>query len=651
MKKIIIRCLASVLTVALLAGCSPQREEDPVPTDTQPQTTQTEKPLISPMPGYVTEPPDELSTTETTKPAVSLEPVTRLTCIQWDSLPQFLSLGEGRVLATQTRETDGKITCAMDIIDVYADAVTAHEELKGYRQLVDQSLGDGQFALRDADAGTVTIYDADLQPGTTIKPKSLQGYFSRDLTNFYYVHQGSLYRLDVTGNGYGRMVLSEDLRLESLIGVHPQQDVVVARCYLSLYNENTGICAIDCRTGDYLLLSDDVSDLAFHGENFYAMQTNDKAYGTDIYYGELDGDVLKKAPAGLLGGDTVEMTLLGASGMMVLADHAPDDPRTVIYDFDRVGICSRLERHDYNMATFAPEYLSQEQLIIGAYLSENAVVPVVFDPKTLSYEKSLSLQADRWPAMVDRSIVLQYHKETDGELVSRELMQLREQADTLEEKYGVGIRLGNQTLAYCGSYAAEESDATIIAAALETLDDALSLYPQDFFRQFQDQSGSGGVWFWLTGHMDGPLETVGKAMKQGNRNDLILDIRADALRSTIHHEIWHATELKLSDKAFENWEKTNPEDFLYYSRYDEGYEKLTQWTYDESGDQSYFVNSYSRISAKEDRATLMETVMSTDAKELLKSEALKKKLRLMSDAIREAFHTDDWDTPHWERYI
>lgn len=647
-----IRWMAAVLTALLLTGCG----GDPAPQTEPPDVTQVtnkEAPLITAPQTTQPQGPDYEDPTEPTEPPPSLDPVSRLQSISWDSLPELLSLGEGLVLAAHTAEENGEWIQRLDVIDVYEDQIVAHEELNGPRELVAQSFADGSFALRDPLSGELAVYDCALQQRYAFTPANAYGYFSRDLSTYYYVDSGALYHMDTASGNYGRMALQWPVKLESLIGVHPTQDVVVARFYLSFHHENTGVCAIDCGSGNFVLLNEAVSALQFDGNTFYALQTNDKTFGTDLYYGSLEGGVLKKALSILLGGDSIHYTLLGQSGFMVLSDHTPGSLATVVYDFEREGICSRLQRHDYESVTYVPVYLAAEQLIVGVYPNGEEFSPVVIDPKVLSYEKSLSIQVDSWPAMVDKSIILKYEKEVEGAAVSAALETVRAQADALEQTYGVAIRLGSQTLEYCGSFASVEESPETVAHALTVLEAALKQYPEDFFRQFRNKADEGGICIWLTGKLDGPLNTVGRTMKLIDRYDLVLDIRSDAFGQTFHHELWHAVEMKLPDDAFapEIWQQTNPEGFHYYNRYDSGYEKRTQWTYEESGKDCCFVDPYSQINPREDRARIMEAVMSADDRDLLTASGIEKKLQLMSDALRNTFDTTNWDTPYWERYL
>ncbi len=78
------------------------------------------------------------------------------------------------------------------------------------------------------------------------------------------------------------------------------------------------------------------------------------------------------------------------------------------------------------------------------------------------------------------------------------------------------------------------------------------------------------------------------------------------------------------------------------------------WTYYSGGDEGvYFVDSYSRTFASEDRARIMEFFMTRDddAQELIKSPAIKKKLQHMSSAVRSVFDTSGWENVRWERFL
>lgn len=640
--------LAALLLATALTGCGKEPPLEPI------EPSYNTAPLISTAPPTTTEPTEVTEPTEPTEPAPCLEPVTRLSCIRWQTVPQLLSLGEGQVLACRNDAEEGKgIVNLLEIVDVYEDTVVAQAKNDVPLELLEQSFSDGHFVLKNSRDNTLRIYDRSLQLVKEFSAPNVEGYFSADRKNYYFVDNDVLYRMDLNTGNQGRIALQYDLRLVNLIGVHPDRNIVAARFYRSFYDESYGVCAIDCSTGKFLILNENASQLWFDGDTFYAAVTSDHVYGSDICFGSLSGGVLQKATTSALGSDAVSYTILSGSGILLHRTTDEKNLSTTVYDLTQNGISSQLAQYDYLTSTLGPVYLRREQLIFGVCPSDTEYAPVVIDPKVLSYEKSLSINKEIWAALVDKAAILRYQEEVAGPALPNSLSALRQQADALEEKYGVKILMENQTLQLCMSHAAVQSDPTLIADALTALEQALSLYPKGFLKQFQNGIGEGGLYFCLTGRIQGSLDPVGKALKVRNRYEILLDIGAEELDKTVHHELWHAIEMKLSTDSFDQsrWNAANPKNFLYYGHYDSGYQKLTKWTYAQSGEGCYFVDAYARINPREDRARLMEYVMATDATELLRSPALQKKLQIMSNAIREQFDTTGWDKPHWEQYL
>ena len=69
------------------------------------------------------------------------------------------------------------------------------------------------------------------------------------------------------------------------------------------------------------------------------------------------------------------------------------------------------------------------------------------------------------------------------------------------------------------------------------------------------------------------------------------------------------------------------------------------------GQDVHFVDNYSTMNAREDRARIMEYIMGSDdfADELAAQPAIRQKLTLMVEAVRRGFDTTGWGTPRWER--
>ena len=71
----------------------------------------------------------------------------------------------------------------------------------------------------------------------------------------------------------------------------------------------------------------------------------------------------------------------------------------------------------------------------------------------------------------------------------------------------------------------------------------------------------------------------------------------------------------------------------------------------DNGEGMYFVDSYAKLAAQEDRARIMEYFMvhEDEAGLLIQSDAIRQKLTWMCRAVRECFDTAGWGTPRWEK--
>ena len=664
------RLAAALLATLMLAGCVQQPpaqttlSTEPVQSDpTQPsqptQTSQTEQTEPSrPSESEYTE-PTPTQPTQPTQPPPSIDPVTDLKCTNWKTFPELLSLGDGLVLASRNYYNPGQgIINSMEIIDVYADKVVANTSKGHTLEPVLQRFSDNAIVMAEPDTGKFHIYDRELKLLKSFSAPNVEGFFSYDRKNYYYVANDVLYRMDVASGNVGKMALEQNLRLESLLSIHHDEELLVARVYLSAHSTDCGIAIIDARTGKLRLLSQNLSHVWLSGDMFYGVEMNSSVYGYDLYYGKLSGGAVQRITTDQLGGDKVGYSVLPESNYLVRR-MAPDEGERNTTIFDLANGAAAVDMTDYGFqdAVFGTIYLADEQLILGFHAEGYYFNMVLLDPKVLSFESVLTPETVQWQDRVDMTVAQNYLAEVSGPALPDTLKDVRTQADALEKKYGVEILIGQQTVPTCAhsDYSvAYTEDPVQLQAALGRLDAALALYPAGMLKQFRNGAGEGGLSFCLTGSIDGDLPTVGFAQLCRSRYELVLDITADDLDKTIHHELWHAIEMRLSTDTFDTkqWNACNPSGFTYYGKYDTGYRQLTKWTYSGGdGENSYFVDPYARINGREDRARIMEEVMTGSGEALVKASALKKKLRIMADAIRAGFDADGWTDVYWEQYL
>ncbi len=259
--------------------------------------------------------------------------------------------------------------------------------------------------------------------------------------------------------------------------------------------------------------------------------------------------------------------------------------------------------------------------------------------------------------------------------------KLSEYADYLSKKHGVNIYIGENAVISFFDYAvtALESE-TATYQALTALEDALSLYPKNFFLQFKDTSPEGiGIYITgsissiIAGNIDNP---VGFAINNYGRQYIVINGEyIEYIRQTFTHELSHAIDIRLlslnifDDSPYfneEQWGVLNPSDFDYYYSYlDENgesyqYNGSVKYTplsesYEEGGkiDEVYFVDSYSKTFPTEDRARLMEySLLREGSPEYMKGKHMQDKLRYYYSAVRKGFDTTGWpEVTSWEEVL
>ena len=642
------------LAAVLLSGCgepprptvAPGNPTTPptqttVPSETQP--TVTEPPVTEPP---VTEPPVEMA-----------QAVTRLTCTKWRTYPTLQDLGGGRVLAVRNQFSSEhqQVVCTVEIVDLLNDAVVAQTLLMHTAEPIKQCFADGTVVLAVPSDGTLLVYDSALQLTDTLEVSDTEGYFSYDRKNYYYAESGMIYRMDVASGNGGAMALQSELRVESLVGIHPSRNLLVARVYLSCYSRNCGLAVIDAATGAVKLLTDRLDALNLYGDSFCGMGYDDSIYGYDVYAGSLTDGSVKLFDASELAEYEVGYAMVPGSSYLIRKCYADDGKKVWLYNLEG-GTMFPLDVYGLTAMAGGAVYLTGPQLIAGFYEDGLDYYPLVLDPKGMSFSPALTEQDGNWDGLIDTGILTNLEAELAGPELPAALSAVRERADALEKAYGIHILLGKQTEATCahGDFAATVcEDTAAIDSALSVLETELAKYPEGFTKQFRNQVLEGGLYFCLTGAVEGGLETAGFARLSGDRYNLVLDITDPSLAGTVHHELWHAIEMRISVERFDiaGWNGCNPGGFTYYGRYDSGYTDLTRWTYTGgSGADSYFADPYSRINSREDRARIFEYAMS-DQTDLFRAPSVQAKLRIMSDLIRQEFNDSRWSEVFWERCL
>ncbi len=261
-------------------------------------------------------------------------------------------------------------------------------------------------------------------------------------------------------------------------------------------------------------------------------------------------------------------------------------------------------------------------------------------------------------------------------LLSEEWKPLRDRADELEKRWGIGIYLGSECAGIVGDYAVLPlTDHGQAEQALDILARELEKYPDNFFSQMCVGSMLGQD-FYLAGDLyqasAGTLEDAsGFQTEVDGRQTIVMDCNYLFFMSkTIHHEICHSIEdfmtalewvdgVKYLDE--EQWNARNPDAKIYGDCYSHtyeqfGYEKNWNLTYDmqlQSGQSvagTYFVDPYSMTFPWEDRARLFQNHMADDPEvDFDAAPYLKAKLAYFLECMRRAYDSTGWTQAPWDR--
>ena len=228
---------------------------------------------------------------------------------------------------------------------------------------------------------------------------------------------------------------------------------------------------------------------------------------------------------------------------------------------------------------------------------------------------------------------------------------LYEKAADMSQRYGLDIRIAEQcALEYDIYLATMFKDSFFLREALDTLDEALSKYPEGFFQQLL-YDNIDRIQIELV--MD-VVTRPGEVFYQptaGGFADLHYDhylIVLDAMNlkaSTVYHEFSHVIDKRLEWDARlrpeamyseEAWLSYQPEGFRYAESYVDMPADVAAFE-----DSGYFVRSYGMTFPTEDRATLM--ALAIDEPVILEHHPhMVEKMRFYAACIRDCFDTTLW---------
>lgn len=585
--------------------------------------------------------------------------VTELACAVPTGYPTMAAAGgyEAALCWTDTAQDESHVVR----LDVKKDRLSGERTLEGAWELVEETFRDGRLALWrwDEDSGAVSyrFLDRQLNDMGTFLPEEAGGVFSHDGGYYYFLRDGVLHRQTVDGGAPERVTLAQDLRFAYLSGIHPTEDVLAAWYLCDPYGGESGTALLELGSGTYRMVSREPYMLHFTEQGVCAASFSD-GYGDDggLRYDVEDG-TYRLARGALLGGSAVELRPVDGSHYAF----SGGESGTSLF---RLG--ETAARYDMDGELIAVCWLPEAQVLLGAAFRQGTYCLTALDPAQLPFADCGAAEEIPTLMTVDTGAADAYWAALAGPALPEELTALRAYADRLEETYSVDIRLSAQCAAPCTATDREivttdqaglADEAASIYGALEALEQALALYPEGFFAQFRTALGEGGIQFLPVAafHMD--YDVIGLSFESTGWHHIAYQVDAAEPVELLCHEIWHATEDKLTAEngnAIDSdaWDACNPAGFVYSYDYDTAmWETDSRWLYLGLAEDVYFVDAYAAMEPREDRARIMEFIVGSaeDAAALAQYPAIRQKLTLMAEAVRAGFDTTGWGVPLWER--
>lgn len=627
-------------------------------------------------PGQSSVPSTEEATVESTEPAedtVVLEGVNAHAFRASIERPGVAVFDERTAAFLTTEYVTGDFSqkqTRVQVFDLYTDTMKTEALLDGTYTLIPYCAAAGHIAIVSGEDNTALVLNDELQEVLSFKADSPEGILTENMEYYYYTWGSGLYCLDIATGTTAEVSTEYDLLLDQVRGYDAGENIMLVSTYADPYTTDLCMGAIDLDTREYVLLYKDISNGNVGADGIFLEQLNIEEMHSDVYYGDWSDPRLQKLPAFLV--NDLEYNTWHISGSDYICKVTYDAAQKVsVVDCqlfrmgETVSVCSLQEWLDG--AKLNEIITLPDGKLLAMAATRRGYQTYLICPEMLAFVP-VDVQAEQGPALVDTTVTEQNTLDTQQEL-PEELAYVRRMADALEQEHGITILLSNQCavpaagceLPITTTDAAQLlNEAELIESALKELENVLELYPEDFFRQFQNEAGERGLLVLLVEEISSDLDAVGVTYEMGEWYPIAVDITAWEIDSIYCHEIWHATEIRISDLNMSAldlaaWDACNPADFVYPGEATPDYIQDTRYTFffGEPGEDVYFVDPYGKTNSREDRARLMEYVMCYDmyARSMLKHPAMREKLTILCEAIREVFDTSQWEDVYWERFL
>lgn len=638
--------LGILLACLLLAGCgrADGPGESPAPTQSQPAPQESGPAQDTPQ---VTEPvrPGILDGAQAADGGLFYVP----NAVIEENMMQELSVFQGQLLSAcyiydmQTQSD----ALHLRLIDLDSGGLLRETKIPTeVSYAVSVQVCGGSIAVSDGYSGIIRVLDGQLNETARYQVSGERIFVDEAVTTACCLSADGVRMVELAGGGE-RTVLSgaADLSVYACAG----QDITVRYIDLTAPGQPERWAGIDLNTGavQVLELEGSLAGVGYHGGVWAGEIPSDPGaffWGTQAQPHRVRLEA--EYPVLMLGGDPVRLVVRGtlADGAQTLAAYGADG-----------------------------SFLSACTVRDGALMLKQAWLDGAWGCFLIVIDSSGSDRLYFWdltaPVQGEDLEPRPYEPaELTGTAVEPELYQ---RAAELSRQYGVRVRIAELCPVESGDKRVEQAcDPAEVKAGLDALEQAMSAYPEGFFRQlrhgaYQTVEVCLGGEITNTQPVEGYAPTAFVRLENGVAT-MVLNIRMgrEALIRNFYHETSHIIDKVLEhDAAYregavyseEGWRALNPPEFAALNPDEGGYfgsYGMMPMEYFQEQFVSCFMSDYGKTFSTEDRATVFEAAAAGDGRSFQTSPVLREKLAFYCRCIRDCFDTEQWpERTAWEQTL
>ncbi len=490
---------------------------------------------------------------------------------------------------------------------------------------------DRALAYYSPADNSIVILDAQLEETKRIPlPEQMTGapLISTDLSTLYYCIGTDIRAMDLT-NGISRLLKQQLCTRQELTALYADNTILEV-----FVTDEEGIGkATFISTADGQTLGSDGSLLSLSmADKQYLVRRMDGSV-VETLVGTADGQLLQLA----IHSDDMLSALWPINAVL-----AGSHRYLELYDLGTGEIISRVSL-DSDMAVYSAQADPSGSCIwLWGYDSTlNCNLIFRWDHRATEVVESYSYLVPRYSAQ---------NPDTDG------LARCRKQADEISTKYGITLWLGLDIPSHSEYQLIPEYQAEALEEGLQMLDEALSAYPEGFFRQIGTLSRSKTLHISLMRSLQNlsgaPVpDQTGLQFRLNDEYHIALALNPE-LDTSLHHQMAHVLDSYVMGRntLFDTWDRLTP-GFTYFQSYTHvppaKDDPLLGW------DTRAFITGHGMTYPREDRAEIFSWAMTSYCEDLFKAPVLQAKLRQYCLGLRTALglKKDASAVLPWEQYL